>query len=76
MNMVDYLSRITIEAGKRSGKPSIRGMRITVYDILSYLAADMTIEEVLTDFPELEREDILACLAFAANGEQARMVVT
>lgn len=59
-------NRITFEAGKRSGQPCIRGLRITVFDVLSYLAADMSIDEILSDFPMLEREDILACLAYAA----------
>ncbi len=62
--MTDYSKYITIESGKRSGKPCIRGMRITVYDVLGYLSAGMSIEEVLEDFPELTRQDILACLAF------------
>jgi uncharacterized protein (DUF433 family) len=61
---------ITIEPGKRGGQPCIRGMRITVYDVLSYLAGDMTEEEVLSGFPELTHQDILACLAFAADREQ------
>ena len=65
---IDYRGIITVEPGKRSGQPCIRGMRITVYDVLGYLAAGMTYEEVLEDFPELTREDILACLAFAADG--------
>ena len=65
--MTDYKNRITIEPGKRSGKPCIRGMRITVGDILSYLAAGMTSKEVLEDFPSLEKEDILAVLSFAAE---------
>jgi uncharacterized protein (DUF433 family) len=56
--------RITIEPGKRSGKPCIRGMRITVYDVLSYLAAGMTYQEILEDFPYLTQEDILACLSY------------
>lgn len=64
---VDYKKIITIEPGKRSGQPCIRGMRITVYDILSYLAAGMSIEEILDDFPMLTREDILASLAYAAR---------
>jgi len=68
--MIDYRDYITIEPGKRSGKPCIRGMRITVYDVLSYLAAGMSVEEVLDDFPELTREDILACLAYAADTEK------
>jgi uncharacterized protein (DUF433 family) len=71
MNYQDY---ITIEPGKRSGKPCIRGMRITVYDVLDYLASGMSIEEILDDFPELTREDILACLAFAAD--QGRKVLS
>ncbi len=66
---MDYRSIITLEPGKRSGKPCIRGMRITVYDVLSYLAAGMTEQEILGDFPLLTREDILACLAFAAERE-------
>ena len=64
---VDYHKIITIEPGKRSGQPCIRGMRITVYDILEYLAGGMTVAEVLHDFPYLTREDILACFAFAAE---------
>lgn len=64
---VDYHQIITIEPGKRSGQPCIRGMRITVYDILEYLAGGMTEAEVLHDFPYLTREDILACFAFAAE---------
>ncbi len=68
--MTDYRKIITIESGKRSGKPCIRGMRITVYDVLSYLASGMTIEQILDDFPYLNREDILACLAYAADREK------
>mgnify|MGYP002621649410 CR=1 FL=1 len=68
--MTDYRKIITIEPGKRSGKPCIRGMRITVYDVLSYLAAGMTNEEILDDFPDLTKEDILACLAYAADREK------
>ena len=59
---MDYRDIITIEPGKRSGKPCIRGMRITVYDVLSYLAAGMTYEKILEDFPYLTKEDILASL--------------
>jgi uncharacterized protein (DUF433 family) len=66
---MDYRERITIEAGKRGGKPCIRGMRITVYDVLSYLASGMTHKEILADFPYLTREDILACLGYAADRE-------
>ena len=67
---MDYTSRITIEPGKRGGKPCVRGLRITVYDILEYLASGMTEDEILRDFPELERDDIRACLAFAADRER------
>jgi uncharacterized protein (DUF433 family) len=72
--MVDYRQIITIEPGKRSGKPCIRGMRITVYDVLSYLAAGMTSDEILVDFPYLTKEDILACLAYAADREKQMLV--
>lgn len=72
---MNYLDRITIEPGKRSGKPCIRGTRITVYDVLSYLAAGMMIEEVLDDFPKLTKEDIFACLAFAADAEKQKLVL-
>ncbi|HUL12864.1 MAG TPA: DUF433 domain-containing protein [Methylococcaceae bacterium] len=67
---MNYQDRITIEPGKRGGKPCIRGLRITVYDVLQYLASGMTIEEILDDFPELERDDIMACLSFAADRER------
>ncbi|APB33388.1 hypothetical protein GlitD10_1068 [Gloeomargarita lithophora Alchichica-D10] len=67
---MDYQHIITIEPGKRSGKPCIRGMRITVYDILEYLASGMSEEEILEDFSELTSEDIKACLAFAADREK------
>jgi uncharacterized protein (DUF433 family) len=60
---------ITVEPGKRGGKPCIRGMRITVYNVLEYLASGMTQEEVLKDFPCLTKEDILACLSYAAKHE-------
>lgn len=65
--MEDYRDRITIEPGKRGGKPCIRNMRITIYDILGWLAAGMTISEIVSDFPELTGEDIQAALAFAAD---------
>lgn len=68
--MMDYSKIITIEPGKRGGKPCIRGMRITVQDILEYLAGGMTEDEILRDFSELTREDIKACLAFAADRER------
>lgn len=67
---MDYRERITIEPGKRGGKPCVRGLRVTVYDVLDYLASGMSYDEVLSDFPELEREDILACLAYAAKRER------
>ena len=66
----DYTEIITIEPGKRSGKPCIRGLRITVYDVLEYLASGMSEDDILTDFPDLAREDIRACLAFAADRER------
>jgi uncharacterized protein (DUF433 family) len=68
--MVHYQDRITTEPEKRGGKPIIRGLRITVYDVLDYLASGMSEEEILRDFPELEQEDIRACLAFAADRER------
>jgi len=67
--MINYNTRITLEPGKRGGKPCIRGLRITVYDILSWLADGMSQAEILEDYPELEAEDIVACLSFAANRE-------
>jgi uncharacterized protein (DUF433 family) len=71
---MEYRGIITIEAGKRGGKPCIRGMRITVYDVLEYLASGMTQEEILSDFPELTAEDIRACLGFAADRERRLMI--
>jgi uncharacterized protein (DUF433 family) len=67
---MDYRQRITIEPGKRGGKPCVRGLRITVYDVLEYLAAGMSEDAILADFPDLERDDIRACLAFAADRER------
>ena len=64
MNSQDY---ITIEPDKRGGKPCVRGLRITVYEVLDYLASDMTEEEILKDFPDLTHEDLKACIAFAAD---------
>jgi uncharacterized protein (DUF433 family) len=72
---MDYQHLITIEPGKRSGKPCIRGMRITVSDVLQYLAAGLSVDEILTDFPELTANDIRACLAFAADRERKLMTV-
>ncbi len=67
---MNYEDIITIEPGKRSGKPCIRGMRMTVTDVLEYLASGMSHEEILADFPDLTEEDIRACLAFAAERER------
>lgn len=72
---MNYKDIITIEPGKRGGKPCIRGMRITVYDVLEYLASGMTNEEILDDFPYLTEEDIRACLSYAADREKSLMVV-
>jgi uncharacterized protein (DUF433 family) len=72
---MNYKDIITLEPGKRGGKPCIRGMRITVYDILDYLASGMTIEEILEDFPYLTREDILASLSFAADRERYTLAI-
>ncbi|NJN67416.1 MAG: DUF433 domain-containing protein [Chloroflexaceae bacterium] len=65
-----YQTRITLELGKCSGKPCIRGLRMTVQDILSYLAAGMSMEEILNDFPNLTRDDMLACLGYARDGDR------
>jgi len=67
---VDYRKIITIEPGKRGGKPCIRGLRITVYDVLEYLASGMSEQEILSDFPDLVADDIRACFAFAADRER------
>ena len=67
---MDYHERITIEPGKRGGKPCIRGLRITVYDVLEYLASGMSESDILADFSELSVEDIRACLSFAADRER------
>ena len=73
--MNQYHDLITIEHGKRGGKPCIRGMRITVSDVLGWLAAGMTHQEILSDFPELTEQDIRACLAYAAHRESRAKVV-
>lgn len=75
LSIMDYRDIITVEPGKRSGKPCIRGMRITVQDVLEYLAGGMSQEEILADFPELTPEDIRACLAFAADRERKLLSV-
>ncbi len=67
---MDYKRIITIEPGKCGGKPCIRGLRITVSDVLDYLASGMTEDQLLADFPDLTRDDIRACLAFAADRER------
>ncbi len=75
ITMKSYREIITVEPGKRGGKPCIRGMRMTVYDVLEYLAAGMTTEQILSDFPYLTAEDIRACLQYAADREHQQMVV-
>ena len=72
---MDYRAIITIEPGKRGGKPCIRGLRITVYDVLEYLASGMSEAEILADFPDLTSDDIRACLAFAADRERRLLSV-
>jgi uncharacterized protein (DUF433 family) len=72
---MDYTKLITIEPDKRSGQPCIRGLRLTVQDVLEYLASGMSAEEILADFPDLTAEDIRACLAFAADRERRLRVV-
>lgn len=67
---MNYGGRITMEPDKRGGKPCIRGLRITVYEVLEYLASGMSQDEILRDFPDLTTEDIRACLAFAADRER------
>ena len=71
---MDYQGVITIEPDKRNGKPCVRGLRITVQDVLEYLAGGMTPEEIVTDFPELTLLDIRACLAYAADRERKLFV--
>jgi uncharacterized protein (DUF433 family) len=72
---MDYANVITIEPGKRNGKPCIRGLRITVSDVLDYLASGMSEDDILDDFPDLTRDDIRACLAFAADRERKLMTI-
>lgn len=73
--MYIYKNIITLESGKRSGQPCIRGMRITVEDILRWLASDMSFEDILADFPELTKEDLVAALEFAAMRQQRTSMV-
>ncbi|HMB52557.1 MAG TPA: DUF433 domain-containing protein [Thermoanaerobaculia bacterium] len=70
-----YRDRITLEPGKRGGKPCVRSMRITVYDVLGWLASGMSEAKILEDFPELTHEDVQACLAFAADRERQLVVL-
>jgi uncharacterized protein (DUF433 family) len=67
---MNYRNFITIEPNKRGGKPCVRGLRITVYEVLEYLASEMTEAEILDDFPDLTREDLKACIAYAADRER------
>ncbi|HKR30128.1 MAG TPA: DUF433 domain-containing protein [Terriglobales bacterium] len=67
---MDYSKIITIEEGKMGGKPCVRGLRITVSDVLDYMASGMSHEEILADFPDLTEQDLRACLAFAADRER------
>jgi uncharacterized protein (DUF433 family) len=72
---MNYRDIITIEAGKRGGKPCIRGLRMTVYDVLEYLASGMSPQQLLIDFPDLTAEDIQACLAYAADRERTQLTL-
>ncbi len=76
VHRVNYQDIITIEPGKRGGRATIRGMRIAVADVLGWLAAGMTHEEILSDYPELTEEDIRACLAYAADRERRLVAAT
>jgi uncharacterized protein (DUF433 family) len=73
---MDYRNYITIEPDKRGGKPCVRGLRITVYEVLEYLASEMTEVEILEDFPDLTREDLKACIAYAADRERRLMTAS
>jgi uncharacterized protein (DUF433 family) len=73
ISTMNYRSYITIEPNKRGGKPCVRGLRITVYEVLEYLASEMTEAEILDDFPDLTREDLKACIAYAADRERRFM---
>ncbi len=75
LGAMDYHDYITIDPNKRGGKPCVRGLRITVYEVLDYLASDMTEDEILADFPDLTREDFKACIAFAAERERRLVTV-
>ena len=75
ISLMNYKDYITIDPQKRGGKPCVRGLRITVYEVLEYLASEMTEEEILTDFPDLTKQDLKACIAFAADRERRLMTV-
>ena len=70
-----YQDYITIDPNKRGRKPCVRGLRITVYEVLEYLASDMTEDQILEDFPDLTRDDLKACIAFAADRERRLLTV-
>lgn len=72
---MDYRDFITIDPNQRGGKPCVRGLRITVYEVLEYLASDMTEDQILADFPDLTRDDLKACIAFAADRERRLLTV-
>jgi uncharacterized protein (DUF433 family) len=72
---MNYQDCITIDPNKRGGKPCVRGLRITVYEVLEYLASEMSEAEILEDFPDLRKEDLKACIAFAADWERRLMTV-
>ncbi len=76
VTLMTYQDIITIEPGKRGGRPTIRGMRIAVADVLGWLAAGMSHQEILSDYPELTEEDIRACLAYAADRERRLVTAT
>ena len=73
MPLMNYRDYITLEPNKRGGKPCVRGLRISVYEVLEYLASEMTEQEILEDFPDLTHEDLKACLAYAADRERRFM---
>ncbi len=72
--MIDYHRIITLESGKRSGRLCVRGLHITIQDVLNWLASGMTLDDILVDYPELTRDDVLACLAYAAERERRGVV--
>jgi len=73
--MNNYLDYISIDPAKRNGKPCVKGTRITVYDVLGYLASGMSHEDILEDFPQLNNDDILACLAYTADSEKRHYII-